>query len=88
MKNLIIIIALLLIAPFTINAQANQDSPQIEADLDMATVVIYRTADFNSSATNWGIFNHRERLCKLNHYRLEGDRFDFRLKPTKVSQLP
>lgn len=67
--KLIIALALSII---TCNLLA-QDLPQpileaMEND-SLATVVIYRTPQFQGAANNWAIFDNQERLCKLSNKR-------------------
>jgi hypothetical protein len=46
-------------------------APILEAmkNEDMATVVIYRTPQFQASLANWAVFEGGERLCKLSNKR-------------------
>lgn len=75
----------------------SQDLPQPILDAmenkEVATVVIYRTPQFQGAAANWAIFEGGERLCKLSnkkymiYQRKPGDS-DFRAKVGGVQTWP
>lgn len=75
----------------------SQDIPQpiVEAmeNKELATVVIYRTPQFQGAASNWAIFESGERLCKLSNkkymiYQRESGDSDFRAQVGGVQTWP
>lgn len=93
MKNLILIIALLLITPLSIFAQVNTKTEQIKADPNLATVVIYRTSEADRITDNWGIFNNQKRICKLSDdkyivYKTSPGNSDFRGQAWGILKRP
>jgi len=59
----------------------------------VATVIIYRTPQFQGAANNWAIFESGEKLCKLSNrrymiYQREPGDSDFRVQVGGVQTWP
>ena len=60
---------------------------------ELATVVIYRTPQFQGAASNWAIFDGKKKLCKLSNkkymiYQREPGDTDFRAQVGGIQTWP
>lgn len=94
MKNKALLYSLFILA-LTIGFSQELPKPILDAmqNEELATVVVYRTPQFQGSASNWAIFEGGQRLCKLSNkrymiYQRQPGDSDFRAQVGGVQTWP